>query len=477
MCGSALVPRGPQGDDARAPEDTVIPSLLPLIAGFAACHEPSDEPCLDCDTAVDADTDTDTDTDADGDTDSDPCADAEGTVPRADVTPDMAAVVAGNSAFAWDLYGELRGGEGNLFVSPFSVSAALALVYAGAGGTTHDEMASVLHVELDDDAWHTAFAALLADFAASGGAEDDECLHWTMQTANALFGDERIEFEEPFLTRLADTYGVPMNPEDFHGNPEMARQDVNAWVADHTAGRIAELFQDGQITPDTVFIAANAVYFLGKWESAFPVEDTADGAFTRPDGSPVTAPFMHQVAKLRYAWLGDASILELPYRGRDLAMDLVLPPTDDGLPAIEAGLDAARLDGWLSALSETDVDVTLPRLQYSARAELPATLAALGMPAAFDPYQADFSPISAEAAAMDVPLHLDDVVHEAWISVDEAGTEAAAATGVEGTAGDSAAEIAEFHADHPFLFLIRDTHTGSLLFVGRVVDPTPSPAP
>jgi serpin B len=371
-------------------------------------------------------------------------------------------LAAGNTAFAIDLYHQLRGAEGNLFFSPYSISTALAMTYAGARGNTEAEMARVLHFDLNhltQEALHSAFAALethLAQIQATG----DIALH----VANALWPQVGYAFLAAFLDLCQRCYGVTITPVDYAGDSEAARQQINAWVEEKTRDKIKELLKPDHVTPLTTLILVNAIYFKGNWASQFDPEDTDDAPFYRLAGDAVKAPMMRQKARFGYRETDDLQVLELPYVGGDLSMLVLLPCERDGLPALEAALTVDNLALWTQGLRPTEVLVLLPRFKLSGQFDLGETLQAMGMVDAF--YAADFSGMTGRRN-----LFISAVVHKSFVDVNEEGTEAAAATAVVMSRGFSPSPL--FVADHPFLFLIRENTTGSILFLGRVVDPTP----
>ncbi len=370
---------------------------------------------------------------------------------------DLQALTAGNTAFALDLYQTLRKDEGNLFFSPHSISLALAMTSAGAASTTAEQMRDTLHFTLSDEQLHAAFNALDAALA-----REEQITLWQ---ANALWGQRDHPFQPTFLDLLAEHYGAGLRVLDFEKEPEPARTRINDWVAAETEGKIQELLPQGSITPDSRLVLANAIYFKAKWQEQFDPAMTQDGLFTRADGTTVTAPLMHNTASFDYGEGTDYQAVRLPYQG-DVAM-IVLLPAVDSFAAFEAALSAERLDQILGSMESRRLALTLPRWSYtSAGFQLKPILEGLGMRDAFAPGQADFSGIDGTRQ-----LIVDDVYHKAMVVVDEEGTEAAAATGSSMVVTSAPAPAVEMRVDRPFIFLIRDTSTGALLFVGRIVDP------
>ncbi len=373
------------------------------------------------------------------------------------LSPELAAVVQGNNAFAWSLYDQLRREDGNLFVSPFSISAAFGMTYAGARGQTAAEMKQVLHIELDDAAYHSSFGALLQDLTGPHRGRG-----YQLDVANRLFGQQGFNFNSDFLQLTADDYDAPLQQMDFTGDPDGSRQTINGWVEAETQNRIQDLLQPGTVTSDTRLVLANAIYFKARWAARFDPKDTHDADFTRADGSTVKAPMMNNFGTYALLTDADVSVIELPYQDNELSMVVILPAATDGLPALEASITQQKVKTWIGSLSKADeVSVGLPRFTMTHRVPLKQTLVDMGMKLAFSD-QADLSGIAPG-------LMLTDAVHRAFVKVDEEGTEAAAATAA--VVGLTSAGPM-FYADHPFLFLIRDRLTGSILFMGRVDDPT-----
>jgi serpin B len=384
------------------------------------------------------------------------CCAAGPNVPAAD----KEQAVNDNNAFAFDLYGKLRDREGNLFFSPESISTALALAYAGAQGETAQEMASTLHFTLPPDRLHPALGALLAGLNAGGAGHN-----YQLRIANALWGQKGHAFLPSYLTLLKDDYGAPLQEVDFRGATEKAREDINAWVSQQTKDKIKDLLEPGSVGPDTRLVLTNAVYFKGDWATPFKKDLTRPGPFHLGPNEAADVPLMHQTTHFKYLDAGTFQALALPYAGKDLEMVVLLPKKVDGLTGLEKALTAEALDGWLAKMRTEEVVVTLPRFQLTSKFELAPTLAAMGMKRAFTD-AADFSGMDGKK-----DLALSAVIHQAYVNVNEEGTEAAAATGVVARA--TAARVNPvFRADHPFLFLIRDTHTGGILFLGRLVRPS-----
>jgi serpin B len=381
--------------------------------------------------------------------------------PGTDGKSDQAALVQGNSEFAFDLYRKLRSDD-NLFFSPWSISTALGMTSAGARGATQEEMAKTLHFTLPGPRLHSAMGALVKDFA---GAKTKD---YQLRVANALWGQQGLAFQPDFLQLTREAYGAELRPVDFKKETEQARQTINDWVEKQTEGKIKELLRSGVLTVDTRLVLTNAIYFKSTWLQPFNEKATTPGDWKLTADKKVPGvPLMQQsVNEAHYYENADLQMVALPYQGEALSMIVLLPKKADGLGKIEESLGAARLDEWLKAAALHKVDLTLPRFKLTAEADLKKTLTEMGMGQAFS-QGADFSGISTSE-----PLMLSAVVHKAVVEVDEKGTEAAAATGVV----VGAKKLAEhqpvvFRADHPFIFLIRDNQTKSILFLGRLNNP------
>jgi serpin B len=393
----------------------------------------------------------------------------EASAPTAPGAAEADRFAAATNAFASDLWRALREREGNLAISPASVEMALAMTWAGARGETAAQMAQVLRFGPDAPAFHRAAGHVLTTW------NDPERETYRLAVANRLFGERSTAWREPFLALTADVYRAPLEPVDFRGAPEPARQRINGWVAERTAGRIRDLIPPGALDASTRLVLANAVHFLADWQRPFDAAETRDRIFHAPDGDrPV--PTMHQVAAFGYAEADGLQLLEMPYAGGELAMLVALPEANDGLGALEAGLSAERLAGWVERLEIRPVRVALPkfRIEPDAPLALGDVLAGMGMPLAFDPRRADFTAMADRTAGP--PLFLDAVFHEAFVAVDEEGTEAAAATAAVVSVTSATVpppDAPELVADHPFLFFVRDVESGAILFMGRVTDPAP----
>jgi serpin B len=385
---------------------------------------------------------------------------------------DLEALVEGNRDFALDFYQAVRTQDGNLIFSPFSISAALAMAYAGAGSDTATEMAATLHFNLPPERLHPAFNLLDLELnsrgeeAAAQPSGDEEGDPFRLEVANSTWAQEDYPFLQAYLDLLALHYGSGLNLIDFSGDPEAARQIVNAWISEQTGGKIEDLIPPGAIDSTTALILANAIYFYAAWQHPFNEDLTVDGTFTLLDGSQVRVPMMAlpQAVQLPYAEGKGFQAIELPYEGDTAVMTLIVPQPGE-FEAFEAGLDSGVLSEILAALQPKTATVRMPSFSFENHFSLTETLSDLGMPAAFQPGAADFSGMDGSR-----DLFISDVIHGATIAVDEAGTEATAATVVLMARGMAISEI-ELVVDRPFIFLIRDLPTGQILFIGRVLNP------
>jgi len=378
---------------------------------------------------------------------------------------DLVTLIDGNSAFAFDLYQAVREKDSNLFYSPYSISIALAMTYAGAHGETSQQMADTLHFLLSQDRLHPAFNALDLELARRGeGAEGKDGEGFRLNVVNAIWGQKDYNFLPKFLDTLAWNYGDGLRILDFASAPEESRITINKWVSDQTEGRIENLIPQGLINALTRLVLTNAIYFNAAWDHPFEEDTTHEGLFYLLDGGKIGVPMMKQTESFGYTEDDGYQVVELPYDGGELSMIILLPQTHR-FEAFEGSLDAQRVEDIVKALEPRRVTLTMPRFEFKSSFSLRQTLAKMGMPVAFSG-GADFSGMTGNR-----DLFIADVVHKAFVSVDEAGTEAAAATAVvmELTAVPGAP--VELTIDHPFIFIICDIETGAILFVGRVLSP------
>jgi len=370
-------------------------------------------------------------------------------------------VVRGNTEFAWNLYAQLKDADGNLFFSPYSISTALAMTYAGARGDTAEQMAFVLNLPMHPKVLNPAYGALISELNDPNRADN-----YQLAVANALWGQKDFAFLDAFIQLNNDYYHAGLENVDFINETEPTRQKINQWVEDKTNDKIKDLIPAGALDAMTRLVLTNAIYFKGDWASQFDKDRTEDADFFVSPDKTVTAPLMYQKEAFKYGQTEKLQILELPYKGDELTMLVLLPKAKDGLVALENELTAQKLTEWQKQLRNRDIEVHLPKFKMTSEFSLSGILEKMGMPEAFSE-KADFSGMTGKK-----DLHISDVIHKAFVEVNEEGTEAAAATAVIMKTFAMLAPPPVFRADHPFIFLIQDTKTESILFVGRVVDPT-----
>ena len=384
--------------------------------------------------------------------------------PRADDTGSTSQgireVVNANNKFAFDLYSQLNKSEkGNIFYSPYSISAALAMTYEGTKGHTADEMKSVFHFP-ENSILRPNFAAIYNDI--NEGVKDYE-----LRTGNALWAQQNYPLLENYTSRIEKYYGGKAANLNFAKETEKSRQTVNSFIEEQTNNRIKNLLPSGFLNELTRLVLTNAIYFKGTWEWEFDKSDTREQDFKITPTNIVKTPMMYMKPKktrLNYANIGDLQVLELPYKGGKISM-LILLPTEN-LESIEPTLTTEKLSEYKSQMQETKLDaIYLPKFEFDTKYTLNENLKALGMPTAFDSNNADFSGMTESEK-----IWIDFVIHQAYVKVDEKGTEAAAATTV-GMVGSAIPRNVVFKADHPFIFFIQEKDTGNILFFGRVVNP------
>jgi serpin B len=399
-------------------------------------------------------------------------------------TADMATLVEGNSSFAFELYQTLTkdtsNDEGNLFYSPYSISLALVMTYAGARDETEQQMARTLHFILPQDRLHPACNNLDIKLSNRGkGAKGKGGKPFQLNIANAIWGQEDYEFLPEFLDLLATNYGAGLRTVDFKSAPEDSRIAINNWVSDETKDRINDLIPQGGIDTFTRLVLTNAIYFNAAWQHAFKKGDTKEGPFYLLHGGEVTVPMMRQTASFSYTEGDVYQAIELPYDGYELSM-IILLPLPGKFETFEKSLDTQLIDNIMKNLETYDVVLTMPRYKFeSSSFSLKTTLTDMGMPVAFvepptesgacSPKYANFSGMTGKC-----DLYIGDILHKAFVAVDETGTEAAAGTAVimMGAGAPAPGPVVHMIVDHPFIFLIRDIETGTILFVGRMMNPS-----
>ena len=371
----------------------------------------------------------------------------------------VSTVVSANNQFALDLYSQFKEEfkDENIFFSPYSISVALTMTYEGARGQTAEEMQSVLHIPENASLRRPNFAKIINEI-------NKENKKYRLHTANALW--PRIDFQllEEYQNTIERYYGGKVTRLDYARDPEGSRQTINSWVEDKTEDKIKDLIPPGILNPDTVLVLTNAIYFKGTWVLQFDPKDTIDEDFTTSAGQIVKVPMMRLTGKdaeFNYAETDEIQILEMPYEGEDLSM-LIILPKENNLEDIEESLTPEKLSEWKNMLKKQRVDIYIPKFKLETKYSMKDTLTKMGMPTAFTP-AADFSGINGQGG-----IWIDKVIHQAFVEVNEEGTEAAAST----AANMITAAQPVFRADHPFIFIIQQKDTGNILFLGRFTDPT-----
>lgn len=377
---------------------------------------------------------------------------------------DLHVLVDGNNTFALDMYQSLPRDE-NLVYSPFSISLALAMTYAGARGETESQMADTLHFDLPQDQLHPAFNALDLALEETTKADDKDQEPLQLNIANAVWAEETFPFLQEFLDTIALNYGAEINLADFVNNYEPTRKDINRWVSDETNEKIKDLLAEGSMDSDTRMVLVSAIYFKADWLVQFDKDSTFDVPFHLMDGSTVDVPMMHQGMYVPYVQGDGYQAVELAYAGDTAAMDIIVPD-EGGFEAFDAALNVEALNEILSSMQPTSVEFGLPKFTFTSDFGLARQLENMGMKDAFNRDLADFTGMTGGK-----DLFISDVVHKAFIAVDEDGTEAAAATAV--IMGVTSAPMFDVNliVDRPFIFAIRDLQSGQILFMGRVVNP------
>jgi serpin B len=387
-----------------------------------------------------------------------------GRIESPDVTEgQVAELVRGNNALAFEMY-RAESGYGNLIFSPYSISLAFSMAYAGARGETETQMAEVMNY-LPQEAQHSAFNVLEQRMSGLGEkGSGNAAVPFRLNIANAAWGQQGYSFEDAYLETLAGHYGAGLRTLDF-GQPEEASEEINAWIEDQTEDRIKNLVSPDVITPSTRLVLANAIYFKASWLSRFEEERTQSGPFTTADGDEITVPLMRQAMDLPYAEGDGYQAVRLPYKGEAADM-LIILPEEDRFEQVEDRLNADFFDELREQFSLQYVRLTMPRFDFETDLALVELLKMMGMTTPFDSGTANFSGITGQKE-----LVISEALHRANITVDEKGTEAAAAT-VLVMPVSGRPEPIEMTADRPFIFAIAERETATILFLGRVMDPS-----
>ncbi|MDP2941585.1 MAG: serpin family protein [Candidatus Omnitrophota bacterium] len=381
---------------------------------------------------------------------------------------DNNSVVNVNNQFAFDLYSKYKSKDGNIFYSPYSISSALAMTYEGARGKTGEEMQAVFLFPQDASMRRDSFLKIYQQI----NKKDKK---YKLSMANALWAQRDYKFLEDYFSLVEKYYGGKTTNLDFVKETEKSRLTINSWVEEQTNYKIKDLIPPGILNSLTRLVLTNAIYFKGFWLKQFDKKDTKEEDFSITPANKIKAKMMYlsdKEASFNYAETDKLQIVELPYEGNDLSM-LILLPKEDDLKAIEESLNFKKLSEWKSLLQSEVVNISLPKFKFETKYFMAQDLQDMGMPTAFTQGidfggKADFSGMTGNK-----DLHIDQVIHQAFVEVNEEGTEAAAATAVVMETGFvSPNPIKIFKADHPFIFIIQDRETGNILFIGRVSDPT-----
>ena len=380
------------------------------------------------------------------------------------IPQEFETVIDANNQFAFDLYSEYKEEKGNIFFSPYSVSTALTMTYEGAMGKTAEEIQAVLRIPKDDEIRRLESAKIYDQINKNNN-------DYKLSTANALWAQKDYIFLEEYINNVEKYYGGKTTNLDFIAETETSRVIINDWVEDQTNDKIKNLISKGALDDRTRLVLTNAIYFKGTWILQFDKKDTKDENFKTDLGQTIKVPMMKLIgdsARFNYAEVDKTQILELPYEGEDLSMLLILPE-EDNLKKLERSISAEKLSDWRSALKKQRVDVYIPKFKFETKYFMAETLKEMGISDAFVFGAADFSQMDGTK-----DLYISDVIHQAFVEVNEEGTEAAAATAVImtwGSVGGEKAITPVFRADHSFIFIIQQKETGNILFIGRVSDP------
>ena len=380
---------------------------------------------------------------------------------------DLSTLVAGNNTFAINLYEALHSQDGNLVFSPYSISLALAMTYAGARSETESQMAKAMQFNLPQDQLHPAFNALDLALANEGKAQGNNGQPMQLNIANTIWAEQTYSFQQAYLDLIAKNYGVGIQLADFIKNFEPVRGQINSWVSNQTKNKINDLLGPGSVNANTRMVLVNAIYFKADWSVPFSPNNTSDSTFNLLDGSQSQVKMMNNSElTLNYVKGDGYQAVELPYSGNTAAMDIIMPDAGN-FQNYELALDAQKINDIFNSMQSTPIALSLPKFTFTTNFSLSDQLKSLGMTDAFDGNKADFSGMTGNH-----DLFISDVIHKAFVAVDEKGTEAAAATAVIMQAMSMPVQQkVHLVIDHPFIFIIRDLKSGQILFVGRVLNP------
>ena len=374
---------------------------------------------------------------------------------------DIKELVHGNTQFAIELYNKMEMKEGNLFFSPYSISTSLAMTYRGAREDTAKQMAAVLHFSLEGEKLHSAFKDMQSKLNAIQRKKEIQ-----LNVANSLWPQNRYPFLKEYLILAKKYYQTEITPLDYKTNPGVASKKINSWVEEKTNNKIKDIISTLP-DPSTRLILVNAIYFKGNWASQFKKSATTQMPFYLTESKSIEVPMMHQTSTFNYGEEESLQVLELPYVGNELSMLVILPKKTDGLQNLGEILAKDSLDWWTRNLSNSMVEVYVPRFKMTSEFSLDEELKSMGMINAFEMDKANFSGMDGNQNW----LYIGAVLHKAFVDVNEEGTEAAAATAVHTREKSAPPKPVIFRADHPFLFLIRENSTRSILFMGRLINP------
>lgn len=374
------------------------------------------------------------------------------------------SVIGANNKFAFDIYSQYKDDDDNIFLSPFSISSALAMTYEGAKGETATEMQSVFGFPTDEKIRRSSYSAI---FEQLNKKDSDS----TVIVANALWVDKEYKLKDDYLKVVSDYYGGEATNVDFKTATEKSRLQINKWVEDKTNNKITNLIEKGMLASDTRLVLTNAIYFKGSWVNEFDAENTEDRDFMVDEKNTIKTPTMYQYGE-SFKYLEDSrkQVIEIPYMGQKISMSIILPK-NNSLKEIEDELSVDSLKDITNKMSYQDVAIFIPKFKINTSYKLGDTLKEMGMPLAFSG-NADFSGINTN---INEKIMISEVVHKAFIDVNEQGTEAAAATAVimkdNAMAEEPEKKPKVFRVDHPFIFIIRDIDNDNILFMGRINNP------
>jgi len=379
--------------------------------------------------------------------------------------------VQGRNSFGLTMFQHLRkvDSKQNIVFSPYSIGLALAMTYGGASGTTAEEMRQVLKIDTKDQDFHESWNYLEQRLNARTNEIQSGSPDYAVRLTNAVWTQQNYPILESYLNLISSQYGSGIHSIDFSGFPEPSRLEINEWVKNETNQRIDSLIPDGAIKPLTRMVLINAIYLNAAWKHPFSVDLTMGEPFYLPDQNIVEVDMMSQTLNTSFLKNEKISLVEIPYIGEDLSM-LIIMPSEQSFELLFSQLDARSLSAFINQEMSGKVELKLPRFSTTSNFELRDVLKAMGMPLAFDSNLADFSAMTPEN-----DLYLDQVIHQAVIEVDESGTEAAAATAsLMMGKGFDPSEPVKITLNRPFIFMIRDTISGSILFLGQIINPTKS---